>query len=473
MNMLALTGRRSAGWLLPAMAAAEFMLVLDVSIVNVALPSVRADLGFSESGLQWVVNAYAVTFGSFLLLGGRAADMVGGRRVFLTSLAAFTLASLACALAPGPRFLVGARALQGLSAGVLSPATLSILITTYVEESTRRRALAVWTAVAIGGGAVGGVVGGVLAEELSWRWIFLVNVPVGVAVIAAAAPMLPPSRVRVAWRRLDLAGALTVTLGLSALIWALNGSTRYGWGSWPVAVALLVAGAMFAAFLIAEASPRRARLVPLSIFRSRAIAAGNVLSFLSFLPVVATWFMLSLYLQSVRGYSPLETGVAFLPLSLAVVVASQVGFRLSGRLSGRGLYAVGALVAAAGLGLLGGLSASMPLGYVLSAAVLAMLGGGIMFAPVMIVGTAHDAADQAGLASGLLNTSRQVGGALGLALLTTIAVSATGGAFAAAAETHGYARGFAVGAAIYGLNALVGWLTLPPLRAPTGGGELS
>ena len=455
---------------LALMAVAEFMLTLDLSIVNVALPAIRGDLGFSQASLQWVVNGYALTFAGFLLLGGRAADLFGGRRVFLGALGAFSLASLACALATTEGALVAARVVQGLSAGVLSPATLSILTTTYREPDARNRALAIWTAVAIGGGAVGGLLGGLLTSALSWRWIFLVNVPVGAVLLALAAARLERTPADAARRELDLAGAITVTGGLTALVWGLIRSEQAGWGSGEVLGGFALAAALLGAFVVLETRVARSPLVPFSIFRSRLLSAGNVLSFLSFVPVIATWYFMTLYLQAVRGFTPMQTGVLFLPMAVAVIGGSQLSFRLLPRLDARALFAGGGLIAAVGLAWLGRLAAGTGIAWVIVPASIAMIGGGLMFAPIMVAATAGVAPEQGGLASGLVNTTRQIGGALGLAVLATIAAGyASGHAAAGQAEalSGGYATALDVGAAIYVATAIVGAVALPArLGAP-------
>jgi EmrB/QacA subfamily drug resistance transporter len=441
------------------LALAELMLTLDLSIVNVALPAIRSELGFSQSSLEWVVNGYALAFGGFLLLGGRAADLFGGRRVFLGALGVFTLASLACGLAPGQPVLVAARAAQGLGAGVLSPATLSILTATYVRPAERNRALSVWTAVAIGGGAVGGLLGGALTELLSWRWIFFVNLPVGLGLLAIGAARLPRAA-GTARRGLDLAGAVTVTAGLTALVWALIRSGALGWAAGEVLAGFAAAALLLGAFVMVETRVAREPLVPFSVFRSPLVRAGNLLSFLSFLPVMAIWFFLTLYLQGVRGFTPAEAGLEFLPVSLAVVAGSQVSFRVVARSDARLLFVAGGLLAAAGLAWLSRLSPTTSLPWVIGPASVAMAGGGLMFAPITLAAVAGVAADQGGLASGLLNTSRQIGGALGLAILATVAG-------AAGTPTGGFGGAFLAGAGIFVATALVGVLALPgELGAP-------
>ena len=446
--------------ILPLMAVAEFMLTLDLSIVNVALPAIRGDLGFSPSSLQWVVNGYALTFAGFLLLGGRAADLFGGRLVFLGALSVFTIASLACGLATADWALVASRVVQGLSAGVLAPATLSILTTTYRDPEARNRALAIWTAVALGGGAIGGLLGGVLTGGLSWRWVFFVNVPVGAVLLALAPRRLPRTAPDSGRRQLDFGGAVTVTGGLTALVWGLIRAEEAGWDSGEVLVAFAIAAVLLGTFVLLETRIARAPLVPFSAFRSRALTAGNLLSFLSFIPVMATWFFLTLYLQSVRDFTPMQTGILFLPMSLAVVGGSQLSFRVIARLDARGLFLVGGLVAAAGLAWLGLLSADTGVAWVILPASVAMLGGGLMFAPIMVAATSGVAPEQGGLASGLVNTTRQIGGALGLAALGTMAAAYAGAGQPEALST-GYAAALEVGAAIYVVTAIVGTVALP------------
>ena len=463
------SGRLPQIGVLALLAVAEFVLTLDLSIVNVALPAIRDDLGFGADSLQWVVNGYALTFAGFLLLGGRAADLFGGRRVFFAALGGFTLASLACGLATEQGALIGARVIQGLSAGVLAPATLSILTATYRQPEQRNRALAIWTAVAIGGGAVGALAGGILTEAISWRWVFFVNVPVGAALLVYAAARLPRGAAATGRRRLDVAGAVTVTAGLTALVWALVRTEAVGWGSVEVLAALGAAALLLAAFALIETRLASDPLVPFSVFRSRLLSAGNLMSFLSFVPVMATWFLLTLYLQGVRGYSPLEAGLLFLPMSLAVVGGSQVSFRVVSRVDARALFAVGGLVAATGLAWLGRLSEATEIAWVIVPATVSMLGGGLMFAPITVAATSGVGPELGGLASGLLNTTRQIGGALGLAVLSTIAATHTAGQLAggqAEALSAGYASAFTVGAAIFIVTAAAGALALPARLTP-------
>lgn len=460
---------------LALLAVAEFMLTLDLSIVNVALPAIRRDLGFSQSSLQWVVNGYALAFAGFLLLGGRAADLFGRRPIFLAAMSGFTAASLAAGLATSEFGLVVARVGQGLSAAVLAPATLSILTATYQEPEQRNRALSIWTAVAIGGGAVGGLVGGLLTAAWSWRGIFFVNVPVGVTLLAFAAAYLPRSLGdRTASRGLDVTGATTITAALTALVWALIRTDVGGWTSGEVLSGFAVSAFLLGAFVVIETRVASAPLVPFSVFRSRLVLTGNLLSFLSFVPVMATWYFLSLYLQGVRGYTPLQAGLIFLPISLAVIAGSQVSFRLVSRLDARLLFAAGALVAAGGMGLLAQLSVGIAIAWAAAAGCVAMIGGGLMFAPITVAAITGAAPEQGGLASGLLNTTRQVGGALGLAALAPIAAvqaNHPAGIGRQAALTVGYAQAFTVAGLVFLVTAVIGAVALPGRLSPAPGAE--
>jgi EmrB/QacA subfamily drug resistance transporter len=441
------------------LAVAEFMLTLDLSIVNVALPSIRGDLGFSASALQWVVNGYALTFAGFLLLGGRASDMFDARRVFLAALGVFTAASLACGLAWSGPSLVAARLVQGFAAGLLAPTTLSILTRTYRESDARNRALAFWTAVGIGGGAAGGLIGGLLTSTLSWRWVFAANVPVGACLTVTAARHLRVMPGSVG-KRLDVGGAIIGTAGLISLTWGLARSSAAGWASYEVLAALVAGAALLVTFVVVEIRVAQTPLVPVSIFRIRAIWAGNLLSFLSFLPVMAIWFFLTVYLQGARHCTSVQTGLLFLPLSAAVVAGSQLGFRLIRVADARLLLIAGGLCAAAGAAWLAQLSASTQILWIIVPASLAMAGGGLMFAPITAAATSAPT-QHAGLASGLLNTSRQIGGALGLAILTAIAAPGDAHGVPVSTLSAGYATAFRVAALIFTATAIVGLISLP------------
>ncbi|MGE0027095.1 MAG: MFS transporter [Thermoleophilia bacterium] len=431
----------------------QFMVILDVAIVTVALPAMRADLGFSATGLQWVVNAYTLTFAGFLLLGGRAADLFGRRRIFIAGLALFTAASLVCGLAPGPETLVAARAVQGLGAAVLSPATLTILTTTFTEPRERARALGIWSAALASGGATGALLGGILTDTLSWRWIFLVNVPVGVAGIVAARAVLAERRGE-GTRSLDLAGALLVTGSLTALVYGLVRTDVVGWGSPQTAAALVISAVLMAAFLVVETRVAASPLVPLGLLRRPSLAGANLAMLCVGGSMFAMWYFASLYLQGVLGESPLRAGLAFLPASLAVIAGAQAGARLVPRLGPRRLLVVAPLVIAAGLVWMSQVSADGSYATdILGPIVVAAFGLGLSFPPGTYAATSGVAPRDAGLASGLVNATRQVGGAVGLALLATIAVHQTAGALAggdtaAQAIVSGYGRAFLVGAGI-------------------------
>ncbi len=433
----------------------QFMVILDVAIVTVALPAMRSDLHFSATGLQWVVNAYTLTFAGFLLLGGRAADLFGRRRIFLAGLGLFTLASLACGLAPGPETLVVARAVQGLGAAVLAPATLTILTTTFTESRERARALGIWSAALASGGATGALLGGILTDTLSWRWIFLINVPFGLAGVLGARAVLPESRAALASRSLDVAGALTITGSLTVLVYGLVRTDVVGWTSPETIAALLIAAGLLAAFLVIETRVATAPLVPLGLLRTPALAGANLAMLCVGGSMFAMWYFVSLYLQGVLGESPLRAGLAFLPASLAVIAGAQAGARLVPRLGPRRVLLVAPLLIAAGLLWMSRVSADGSYATdILGPIVLAALGLGLSFPPGTYAATAGVAPRNAGLASGLVNSTRQIGGAIGLAALATIAVHQTRGALAAHTGTvaealvEGYRRAFLVGALV-------------------------
>jgi EmrB/QacA subfamily drug resistance transporter len=457
----------------------QFMVVLDVSIVNVALPAMRRDLDFSATGLQWVVNAYTLTFAGFQLLGGRMADLYGRRRIFLLGLGMFTAASLVCGLAPGPETLIGARAIQGLGAAVLAPATLTILTATFTESRERSRALGLWSASLASGGATGALFGGLLVQYLSWRWIFFINLPIGIFGLLAARTVLAESRGAQAARSLDVGGALTITGALTALVYGVVRSDTSGWTSPETLAALAVAAVLLATFLWLEARVARAPLVPLGLLRSRGLAGANLAMLCVGGSMFAMWYFVSLYLQGVLGHGPLRAGLEFIPAALAVIVGAQASGRLLHRLGPRPLLAGAALICAAGLVWLSRLS---PTGTyaadVLGPLTLVALGLGLSFPPGTYAATAGVAAREGGLASGLVNTTRQVGGAVGLAALATIAVDRTKAVLAGGrpgpgvvndALTAGYARAFEV-AAVIALGACAAAFVIPA-REPRGRAE--
>jgi EmrB/QacA subfamily drug resistance transporter len=465
-------------WILALTCLAQFMVILDVSVVNVALPSIREDLDFSAVNLQWVVNAYTLTFGGFLLLGGRAADLLGRRRVFLAGLIGFAVASLVGGLSTSQGMLVVARAVQGLGGAVVAPATLAIITTTFPEGFERSRALAAWGAMGAVGGSTGNLLGGVLTELLGWQWILFINVPVGVIGALGALRFIPErTRADIGERHYDVSGAVSVTAGLVLLTYAIVRTDVNGWGS---AETLLVGGAglgLLALFVWIERHARRP-LMPLRIFASRTLTAANLVIFTLGASAFAMWYFVSLYLQQVLGFTPIEAGLSFLPMTGAIIVASTVAGRLATRLGPGRVLAVGMAVVGLGLLLFTGVSpGGSYLSDVLAPGVITTTGIGLAFVPTTIAAMAGVERADAGLASGLVNTSRQVGGSLGLAVLATLATQhtqdvANGGAVTAAALTAGFHRAFLVGGcfalagALLALTLLVGVRHARPPAAP-------
>jgi EmrB/QacA subfamily drug resistance transporter len=406
---------------LALVCVAFFMTILDVSIVNVALPSIGDALKFSEQSLQWVVTAYAITFGGFLLLGGRSADYLGRRRVFMVGLALFTLASLVCGLAQSEGMLIAARAVQGLGAAIISPATLSIITTTFREGAERNKALGIWGAMGGSGAAVGVLAGGVLTKYLGWEWIFFVNVPVGALVLALTVPIVRESRVDVAQRRYDPLGAVTVTGGLALLVFAISKAPDWGWGSGRAVGLLVVSGALLAAFVVIEAVGK-APLMPLRIFRLRTLAGANVVGALLSVAVYSNFFVLTLYVQNVLHWSALKAGVTFVATAGTVVVVAGLAQALVTRFGPKWVMTTGlALICGsmlwyAQIPVNGSYATDLLPGYL-------MMGFGLAFAfiPVSVAALAGVEAREAGLASGILNTSQQIGGAIGVAVASTIA----------------------------------------------------
>jgi EmrB/QacA subfamily drug resistance transporter len=429
---------------------AQFMVVLDATIVNVALPSIQKDLHLSEGSLQWIVNAYTLVFGGFLLLGGRAGDLLGRKRLFLLGLVIFTGASLLDGLASTEAMLIGSRALQGLGAALISPAALSIISTTFEEGAERARALAVWAAIAIGGSAVGLILGGVLTQYFSWPWIFFVNVPVGIAAFLLSLRLVPESRDVGAHRSYDLGGAVTVTGGLMALVYAIVDAQSAGWGSTRTLGFFAGAVVLLAAFVAIELRTK-APLVRLSIFRTRSLLTANVAMFLAMSGMFAMFFFNTLYIQRVLGYGPLKAGLAFLPFTAGIMVSASIASQFATRVGVRTVAAVGFVLTAGGLVLLtqlpvhGSYAAN-----VLPAILLSSLGMGAVFMPLTLIATTGLADHDQGLASGLFNTSQQVGGALGLAVLSTLATSKTSSAGGSAmhALVVGFHWAFAAGAVV-------------------------
>jgi EmrB/QacA subfamily drug resistance transporter len=447
-------------WILALTCLAQFMVILDVSVVNVALPSIRKDLGFSAVDLQWVVNAYTLTFAGFLLLGGRAADLLGRRRIFVAGMMLFAVASLAGGLSTNQGTLIAARAVQGLGGAVVAPATLAIITTTFEEGHERNRALGYWGAMGAVGGSTGVLLGGVLTQLLGWQWILFINVPVGVLGVVGAMRFIPEStRALAGQRHFDVAGALSVTAGLVLLTFAIVRTDVNGWTSGAtLAVAAAGVALLVLFFLIERRAPRP--LVPLGIFRSRTLAAANLIVFLLGCSVFAMWYFISLYLQQVLGFTPIEAGLSFLPMTGAIIIGSSFAGRLTARIGPGPILALGMSLVAVGMLLFTRISPhGSYLGDVLLPGVVTTAGLGLSFVPVTIAAVMGVARADAGLASGLVNTSRQVGGSLGLAALATLATQRTNdlagaGGVDASALTAGYHRAFLVGALFGLLGAL-------------------
>nr|WP_258053026.1 MFS transporter [Streptomyces sp. Ru73] len=443
-----------------AVCAGQFLVVLDVSVVNVAMPTMRSSLGLSELGLQWVVNAYVITFAGFLMLGGRTADLFGRKRVFLIGLGLFTAASLGGGLAQEPWQLIAARTVQGIGAAVLAPATLTILTTSFPPGHARTRAVATWTAVGAGGGAAGGLVGGVLTEFLSWRWVLLINVPIGALVLAGAAFCLRESR-QGERRRLDVPGALLVTGGLALVAYGIVQTGERGWTAAGALLPLVAGVAVLGAFVAVEARSA-APLMPLGVFRPRSVWATTSAMVVVGAGMFSMWYFLSLYTQNVLGYSALQAGLAFLPHSFSIVIGSKAAPRLMAlpRIGAKTVAVAGVLLAAVGMAWQSAMGLhGTYVGTILGPGITMALGAGLSATPIAAICTAGAAAGDAGLVSGLINTSRQIGGALGLSVLSTVAAGVAGTGRAALAD--GYALAFRVAAGVLLGSVLLMLLSLP------------
>lgn len=442
---------------------AQFMVVLDATITNVALPSIQTGLDFSPTSLQWVVNAYTLAFGGFLLLGGRAADFVGRRRLFVIGIVVFTAASLACGLAESSSVLIAARALQGLGAAMVSPAALSIVTTTFREGPERTKALSVWAAIAVGGAAIGLLLGGVLTEYLSWEWVFFVNVPVGILAILLSLRFIPESR-QADTNGVDVLGAISVTAGLTLLVYAIVKTQDYGWLSVETIGMAIGAAALLTAFVFIELRSK-APLVRLGIFRQRALTGANLAMLAVTGGMFAVFYFASLYVQQTLGFTPVQAGLAFLPLTAGIILFSFAAQQLIGRIGVKPVALTGMAVAAVGLLLL----ARIPVdgsyaGDVLPGILVMSAGLGLTFVPMTLIATTGVSDADAGLASGLFNSSQQIGGALGLAILSTVAASTTSDALAgtaagpadqASALVDGFQAAFAVGAGLMVVGVLI------------------
>ena len=449
----ALTTQRAKNLALLLLAMTQFVIVIDASIVNVALPTIRTSLHITTANLSWVVNAYTLTFGGFLLLGGRMADLLGRRRMFISGLILFSLASLAGGLAQSEGWLFAARAAQGLGAAIISPAALSILTTTFAEGAERNKALGVWGAVAGAGGAAGVLLGGILTTGLGWEWVLFVNVPIGLAAAFAAPRILLESHAQEAGTTFDIPGAVTVTAGLSLLVYALVDTVNVGWGSTATLAKLAGAAALIVAFLVIELREKHP-LMPFSIFRLRTLRGANVVGLLIGMSLFSMFYFISLYVQGVLGYSALKAGLAYLPLAIGIILSAGAASALVTRFGVKPVLVSGMLLIAGGL--IWFAQVHTPGGSfthdILGPSLLAAVGLGFSFVPVTIAAVIGTAPQEAGLASGMINASTQIGGALGLAILATIANSRTksltlGGEHnPLIALTKGFDRAFLVGA---------------------------
>jgi EmrB/QacA subfamily drug resistance transporter len=464
-------------WLaLLVLCLGDLMIVLDTTIVNVALPSIREDLGFSEASLAWVVNAYLLTFGGFLLLGGRFGDLFGHRRLFLLGIALFTAASLTCGLAGSQGFLIAARAVQGLGGAVVSVVALSLIMILFTEPAERARAMGVIGFIVAGGGSIGVLLGGVLTDLLDWHWIFLVNLPVGIAVVALSLVLLPAGDRQAERGRLDIAGAVTVTASLMLAVYAIVNGNTAGWTSGRTIGLLAAAAALLASFLRIEVGTPTP-LVPLRLFRLRNVAAANVIGVLWAAAMFGWFFVSALYLQQVLGYGPMAVGLAFLPANLIMAVFSLgLSARLVMRWGTRPPLVMGLLLSAAGLALFA--RAPVAGGFVtdvLPSMILLGVGAGMAFNPMLLVAMSDVEPGESGLASGVVNTSFMMGGALGLAVLASAAVARSGALAAAgsdpvAALNGGYGLAFTIGAVCAAAAGVCAAAILRSVTAPAAEG---
>jgi EmrB/QacA subfamily drug resistance transporter len=469
-----LQAKRTRWDVLALVVTAQFMVILDVAIVNVALPSIKADLHFSQESLQWVITAYAILFGGALLLGGRLSDILGRRRVFVAGLALFATSSLLCGFAWSAGSLIGFRALQGLGGALMAPAALSILMTTFTEGRERNVALGVWGAASGSGGAAGVLLGGILTSYVSWPWIFFINVPVAAVVIGLTPWVLRESAIERTHRHFDIAGAASITAGLMLLVYAMTRAAQDGWASSSTIELLAAATILVLAFVVIELRSR-APLLPLRLFRLRTLTAANAAGLVIAAVTFSMFFLLTLYMQEVLHYSPVQTGVAFIATTLSVIAFSNVAQTLVTRFGARRILTAGLLLAAVALVLLARLPVQGHYFWdLLPALILAGMGVALSFVPMTIAGLTGVDRTDAGVASGLINTSRQVGGAIGLAAVSTIATTYTAryadqhvGVTPASgsALTHGFDVAFYVLAALAVLGAVVAAVFIEPQRA--------
>jgi len=466
-------------WLLLAlMATSFFMVVLDVSVVNVALPSLAKDLHFASNNLQWVITAYSITFGGFLLLGGRTADVFGRRRLFIVAVTLFSLASLACGLSQSSTMLIVARGVQGLMAAFMTPTALSIVLTQFEEGKERNMAMGIWAAVASSGAAVGVVLGGALTEYLDWRWNFFINVPVGLIVVALSALLLPRSEgeSKERFRDLDHVGSVLATFGLVALVFGLSRAPSDGWSSTTVIASLVVSVVLLAVFVINETRSKDP-LLPLSLFKVRNVAGGDLAALIVAASLFSMFYFLTLYLQTVLGYSPIRAGVSFLVTPLVIAIFSGITAQLVGKIGYKPTMVVGPLVVAVGLFVLSGVRVHGTYWHdVLPGLAITGTGLGMTFVSLTLAATSGAPLHLSGLVSGMLNTSQQIGGAIGLATLTVFANSATtsalhGGSSPIAARVAGFHYAFHVSVGFAIAASLTAMLLVKNRLAVTAGEE--
>jgi len=466
-DTLVTSHRHAPDWLILSIAClAQFMVVLDVSIVNVALPRMGADLHFTQSSAQWVVNAYVLTFAGFLLLGGRAADFFGRRNVYMTGITIFTLASIGAGFAQTGGQMIAIRAIQGIGGAILSPATLTIIVTTF-HGPRLPKAIGAWSAVAGAGGAVGGLLGGILTGWASWRWVFFINVPFGLVAGIAAAIYLREMRNRGATQKLDVTGSVLVTGGLASLIYGVVNTTTHSWTSTTTLSWLIAGFALLIGFMFWEGKVASHPLMPFRIFKSRPLSTANVIMFLVGGAFFAMWYFLTYYFQYVLKYGPVKAGFAFLPMAIGIIAGAQISSRLIARVGARPLLQVGASLATLGFFWISLIQAqSSYWGNIFVPGFLCAFAMGLLFSPLATSATAGVDRADAGLASGVLNTSRQVGGSLALAILATVATDRTSSLLhvvsTANAQVSGYQRAFQISAAVT-FVALLATFALPRL----------
>jgi EmrB/QacA subfamily drug resistance transporter len=440
--------------LLLTVCLAQFMVILDISIVNVALPKIHESLGFSDTGLQWVVNAYTLTFAGFLMLAGRATDLLPRRQVFLIGVGLFAAASLGCAVADGQAVLIAARAIQGFGAAVISAASLAIVTGSFKEGAERNRALGLWAAMGGVGGSAGALLGGALTQAFDWPAVFIINVPVGIAVLLAGRRLIPAHAAVAAERRLDVPGAVLISGGLTAIVYGIVRTDTLGWGSLGVLVPLALGVVLLGLFTLVEGKLAADPLIPLDVFKMPALRAANLVVALLFAGMFGMWYFVSLYLQEVRGEDALLAGVSFLPMTLLVFAGSATAPKLVARLGVRTTLGIGMSLSTVGFLVLATVEASSAYAVaILPGGMLAALGAGWSLVPATIVAVKGVPPEQNGLASGVVNTSRLVGGTLGLAVLTTLATSRANDLLASGtapldAATSGYRLAFLVGAGL-------------------------